>query len=259
MIYLTGDTHGLRDIDKFESREFLNEINKKGNYVIILGDMGVTWNEKAMAECIEYFGQFKCKFLFIDGNNENFDILNKLPVEKFCGGNVHKVSNNILHLMRGEIFEIEGKSFLAFGGADSWDAERRYPFEPDKWYPGKGNRKAHVNWWREERPTMAELKNALANLQKHDNKVDVILTHETRTENIKNHFSYSITKEVCKMLDLIYKKADFKMWYFGHHHQDRFISKNEKVVFSDFVKVDDMKNIKTKNQNIEQEKNDFSF
>lgn len=247
MIYITGDTHGLKDAQRFESKEF-KALDKKDNYIIITGDFGVTWNNEAMKKCIEYFSKFKCTFLFIDGNNENFDILNKLPVENFCGGKVHKVSNNILHLMRGEIFDIEGKSFLAFGGADSWDAELFRPFDEDKWYPGKGKRKSHVNWWKEERPTREELKNALTNLAKRNNRVDVVLTHETRTENIKKYFSYSITKQVCKMLDLIYKKADFKLWFFGHHHYNEQVSKNEMCIFDEFVKIDDLKNVKSKSQ-----------
>lgn len=36
---------------------------------------------------------------------------------------VHKVRDSILHLMRGEVFEIEGKTIFAFGGARSHDIQ----------------------------------------------------------------------------------------------------------------------------------------
>ena len=161
--------------------------------------------------------------------------------------------------MRGEIFDIEGKTFLAFGGADSWDAVKKNVFKTDIWYPGKGRREEHINWWKEERPTLDELKNALTNLEKNHNKVDVILTHETRTENIKKSFSYSITKQVCKMLDIIYKTADFKQWYFGHHHQNIKITKNEMCIFDEFVKIDDLSKVKYNSEIQKENKMNFDF
>ena len=138
MIYITGDTHGLKDISKFETDFFKAKINKKGNFVIVTGDFGVTWNNEIMQKCIEFYSQFNCTFLFVDGNNENFDILNSLQIEDFCKGKVHRVSKNILHLMRGYVFEIEGKKIFAFGGADSWDRCRKFVFDKNKFYPGKG-------------------------------------------------------------------------------------------------------------------------
>ena len=48
--------------------------------------------------------------LFIDGNHENFDKLNSYPVETWCGGKVHKIRNNVIHLMCGEVYCIEGNT-----------------------------------------------------------------------------------------------------------------------------------------------------
>ncbi|MBQ0017446.1 MAG: hypothetical protein KBT30_02315 [Clostridiales bacterium] len=245
MVYITGDTHGLKDTGKFNSAYFLKHVNKPGNIVIITGDSGITWNKKSMADCIEFYSKFKCMFLFVDGNNDNFDILNKLPVENYCGGKVHRVSTNLVHLMRGEIFDLEGHTYLAFGGADSWDRYREFYFEEDKDkdYRGKGRRNPHINWWKEERPSKEEFENAIKNLEKHNNKVDVILTHETRTDNIKNYFDWSIHHITCRMLDYIYRKADFKHWYFGHHHYDVDCSKVETCMFNNIIKVENLDKI----------------
>ena len=48
-----------------------------------------------------------------------------LNIEWWYGGKVHKISNHIYHLQRGEIFFLYGKSFLALGGADSHDKSFR--------------------------------------------------------------------------------------------------------------------------------------
>ena len=227
MIYITGDTHGLRDLSKFQSEEFLKKINKKGNYVIITGDAGITWNQDTMKKCIDFYSKFDCEILFVDGNNDNFDILDKLPVSEYCGGKVHKIGENIYHLMRGEIFDIEGISFLAFGGADSWDSPRAYPWT---------NRVEGISWWERECPSKAEFENALSNLQTRNNKVDVILTHEGTSE-CAEYFG-SCTRDVCNMLNMIDNKVDYRLWYFGHHHHDLKVG-NKKCMFNSFENVNE--------------------
>lgn len=80
------------------------------------------------------------------------------------GGNVqiHPDANNIIHLMRGEYYTIEGKTFWTMGGATSIDKESRIK---------------DVTWWEAELPTTAEYNHGLEALEKHNNEVDYILTH----------------------------------------------------------------------------------
>ena len=59
----------------------------------------------------------------MDGNHENFDILYKYPVEKWNDGKIHRITPNIVHLMRGEIYSIEGKTIFTFGGGTTVDKE----------------------------------------------------------------------------------------------------------------------------------------
>ncbi len=58
---------------------------------------------------------------FLDGRHENFTLLDQYPVTEWNGGRVQEVSKNLLHLMRGEIYEIEGESYFVFGGGESPD------------------------------------------------------------------------------------------------------------------------------------------
>lgn len=69
----------------------------------------------------------------MDGNHENFDLINEYPVEEWCGGKVHIIrcdkegKPKIIHLMRGQVFEIEGKKIFTVGGAYSIDKYMRTP------------------------------------------------------------------------------------------------------------------------------------
>ena len=53
--------------------------------------------------------------LFIDVNHENFEKLNSYPVETWCGGKVHKNHNNVIHLMRGEVYCVEENTIFVVG------------------------------------------------------------------------------------------------------------------------------------------------
>ena len=60
----------------------------------------------------------------------NFDRLYQYPVEDWHSGKVHKIRESVLHLMRGQVFEIEEKKIFSFGGASSHDIQGGV-LEPD--------------------------------------------------------------------------------------------------------------------------------
>ena len=88
----------------------------KDDFVIICGDFGGVWNKgEENKEETMLMDWLDCKFfttLFVDGNHENFDRLYDYPVEEWHGGKVHKIRPSVIHLMRGQIFEIDGKSIF---------------------------------------------------------------------------------------------------------------------------------------------------
>ena len=81
--------------------------------------------------------------LFVDGNHENFEQLNSYGVDIWNGGKVHFVESKIIHLMRGQVFDIDGTRFFTFGGAHSID---------------KNLRAEGITWFPEEIPTRELLK-----------------------------------------------------------------------------------------------------
>ena len=110
MIFITGDTHGSHDIKKL--RWLKNESFTCDDYLIILGDAAIIWhgNEKDLEIQKWYAKNIPCTVLFIDGNHDNFAALNKLPIEDWNGGCVHRINNQIIHLMRGQVYNINGSN-----------------------------------------------------------------------------------------------------------------------------------------------------
>ena len=115
MIYITGDCHS--DFRKFNKEKFpIQTEMTKDDYVIICGDFGGVWAFEEESEkekyWLDWLNQKNFTTLFVDGNHENFTRLYNYPVEKWHGGKVHKIRPSVLHLMRGEIFSIDGKKIF---------------------------------------------------------------------------------------------------------------------------------------------------
>jgi len=222
MIYFTGDTHNDIDIHKlFIFMKMKNYNTKIKNYLIITGDFGIPWyskdNKKRKADelLLDKLNDRAIKYnfdiMFCDGNHENFSALYEYPIAQKHGGNTHQLRSNIFHLIRGEIFTIENKTIFSFGGAESIDKDQRI---------------LGVSWWKEEQPTYEEYNYGMDNLKKHNNKVDIILTHTAPSLVIsKLGFSTSekLNDPVVKYLDHIQSYVKFNAFYFGHFHRDKVI------------------------------------
>lgn len=139
MIYITGDTHIPIDIGKLSTKKFPEQKElTKNDYVIICGDFGGLWDgSKEEKYWLEWLNKKSFTTLFVDGNHENFNMLNQLPAEEFCGGTAQKVNDSIYHLMRGMVYTMEDKKIFTFGGAESHDKEHRIE---------------NISWWNEELP-----------------------------------------------------------------------------------------------------------
>ena len=209
MIYLTGDTHIPIDIEKLNTKNFPEQKKlSRDDYVIVLGDFGLLWQKNKTYEYWKKWLEEKnFTTLWIDGNHENHAWINSLPTESWNGGLIHRISENIIHLMRGQIFEIQGKTFFTCGGAASYD---------------KAYRTEGISWWPEENISYKECETAMNNLQKHNNTVDYILTHTCPQSLVMPMFNLNpITCPTGIFLDEVYRTVKFKDWYFGHWHEDK--------------------------------------
>lgn len=216
MIYITGDTHG-----QVISLENFKALSDK-DIVIICGDFGFIWNNSTLENQVldSIQEDFKCTFAFIDGNHENFHLLKKYPIRNWNRGKVQQIRKNIFHLMRGEIYVIENKSFFCMGGACSIDKE---------------NRLSGISWWKEEEPNFQEIENGFSNLDKYNWKVDYILTHDLPQSIIDKNFPFMSSDSTRRMLNYFDKNINFKVWYAGHHHQDVLLSEKHRIVYDDVL------------------------
>ena len=227
MIYVTGDTHIPIDMHKLSSRNFTGQEGMtKDDYLIICGDFGLIFNYRetglSVLSCPDdlcwskeeqfwynWLNEKPFTTLWVDGNHENYDRLKKYPVSEWKGGKVQKISDSIIHLMRGQIYEIDGLSIFALGGAQSHDRGT---------VTGTEKKDIHKIWWREELPSEKEYKEAEINLRAFGNKVDYIFTHEAPGNILVN--TKIPQNEVSNHLWQIFDTVDFRMWYCGHHHVD---------------------------------------
>lgn len=227
MIFVTGDTHGdwmtRLKTDSFPEQKEMT----KDDYVIITGDFGVFDDSKAEIHDLDWLENKPFTTLFVDGNHENFDILDSLPVQKWHGGNVHFVRPSVIHLMRGQLFEIEGKSFFTFGGASSHDIRDGILEKGDPriklWCKDRFKlfRVNHVSWWDRELPSDTEMSEGKLNLHQAGNKVDYIITHSPCTSllcQMDGGSGLYKSDVLTNYLQQIKQENDYKQWFFGHMH-----------------------------------------
>lgn len=250
MIYVTGDCH--QNFRKFNTKIFPEQKEMtKEDYVIICGDFGGVWNKevenKEEKHLLDWLEEKPFTTLFVDGNHENFDRLYSYPVELWHGGKVHKIRPSVIHLMRGQIYEIDGKSFFTFGGASSHDIESGIldPEDPDfkekkKWLDRewRSYRVNHITWWAQELPSEEEMQEGRANLAAHDNQVDFIVTHCCATSTQMLIDAQKLKPDIeTDYLEEIKRTIQFKKWLFGHYHDNRNVSKKEILIYEQFVRI----------------------
>lgn len=218
MVYITGDTHGDIDFKRVKAY-FKREYVSEKDYLLILGDAGIIWSQKDVY-IFDYISLGLTVF-FIDGNHENFDLLNKFPIVTKNNAKCHLLSKNIYHVLRGEILLLNDLSFLCLGGATSID---------------KYLRKEGVSWWPDEHITDNDINNALSNLRLIDNKVDYVLTHCAPSRYVMKMFSFNPDDDTDK-LSIIDSAIEYKHWYFGHYHMDKNYGKF-RCFYNDILKIE---------------------
>ncbi len=251
MIYITGDTHSefkhRFNMDNFPEQKRMT----KDDYVIICGDFGGVWDmEESKGEkyWLDWFDTRSYTLLFIDGNHENFTRLYEYPEKQWHGGRVHELRPSVLHLMRGQVYVIDGKSIFTFGGAKSHDISGGILDRSDINFNNKKKRLdrerasyriRNESWWEQELANKEDMQEGLKNLATHDNSVDVIITHccATSTQEIFGMGLYTPDR-VTDYLEKIKSGISYKKWFFGHYHDDRVVSEKETMVYEGMILLD---------------------
>lgn len=221
MIYVTGDTHG--DLSRFSDKR-LKRLSKQ-DVLLICGDFGFIWKgDKAEEKALKKIAKKPYTVCFLDGTHENFDRLAAYPEIIWNGGRAQEIAPGLLHLMRGQVYDIDGTRVFAMGGGESPDIDIRFENE---------------NWSRTETPSAEELREGALNLEKHNNKVDLIVTHEPPMKlkgflKLKDKENVRVTG-LNTYFEELGGAITYTRWIFGSMHMDRFISSTHVAVYQNIV------------------------
>ena len=226
MIYLVSDTHGRCE----KLYNLANEVElKKNDYIIVLGDFGFyVKNDEWENHLLNSLNRLGCTLLFLDGNNDNQPLLDKLPTETKFRGKVGKLRDNIYYLKRGEVFTLNNKTFFVMGGGRS---------------SGIAKGKVSADTKPRELPSRGEMINALNNLMHHRWKVDYVITHsapENTVHQLCKEFNMKPypTESCIAFLQSLANKVVYGRWLCGHHHIDKEMDSNIRIIFNDVYRID---------------------
>ncbi|MBE6664909.1 MAG: metallophosphoesterase [Ruminococcaceae bacterium] len=217
---VTGDTHGEQN----RFNEILSQA-KRNDIILICGDCGLLFHDLITEHIfLNKLEKEPYSICFCDGNHENFSAIYRYPCEEWNGGKVHRIRNNIFHLMRGQVFTIEGKKIFTMGGAYSVD---------------KYMRTENVSWWKEELPTNEEYAEAVKNLKANDFSVDYIISHTAPREIIRRmgaNPDFAKDSELTGFLEWVMYETKYRKWFFGHWHKDEQIDEKHRAVWFDLIR-----------------------
>lgn len=250
MIYITGDCH--TEWNRFSTKNFPEQKEMtRDDFVIVCGDFGV-WDDSPRERWwFDWFEKRNFTLLFCDGNHENFEQLEAYEVVDFHGGKARKIRENVYHLMRGYVFDLCGKSFFVFGGAQSHDVQDGILNAEDFPSPavmhaafrrriasGEKVRINHEDWWEQEMPSQAEMDCGLESLRAVEHKVDFMVTHCAPHE-----IASLILQGNCKpdpltqYFDSLARTTDFSKWFFGHYHDNRNLKGKYVLLYEQIIRI----------------------
>lgn len=243
MLFLTGDCHG--DFHRFSSKAFpIQRDLTKQDLVVILGDAGFLWDGSKQDEWwLDWLETKSFTTLDIGGNHENYDLLEQYPKIRWHGGFAYQLRPSVLHLCRGQVFDLDGINTFVMGGAESHDMDVILPRGPELKQKRRLLDRQKIpyriyeqSWWPQELPSPTEHALAWNSLSEERWSVDLILTH-CAPNRIQQQLAPNYpTNELTTFLQLMKDMVHYERWYCGHYHQswhseeDRFQVLHEEII-----------------------------
>lgn len=224
-IFFTGDTHG--DFDRIAAFCKKYKTTKK-DVLIILGDAGVNFmglnckNQDQDRFKKQFLADLPITILCIHGNHEMRPYKVLTCMEKMWQGGIVYVDEtypDLLYAKDGEIYDLNGKSAIAIGGA----------YSVDKYY-----RIIHGwPWWDDEQPSGEVKQYVEKQLEKLHWTVDIVMSHtvplkyEPREVFLDGINQEAVDKSTEIWLDEIEAKLKYEAWLAGHYHTEKKVDKLE--------------------------------
>lgn len=229
MIYITGDTHG-----NFENiKEFCYEYETTiDDIMIILGDVGINYYLNYRDDELKgELSRVPITLFCIHGNHEERpELIRNYEEKSWNEGHVYYEEEypNILFAIDGEIYNFNEKKAITIGGA----------YSIDKYYRISGN----LPWFSSEQPDEWIKANVEKKLDSENWEVDYVLSHTgplkyiPTDEFLPNIEQSKVDQSTEEWLNKIEEKLNYKIWYFGHFHTDRFLDKAA-ILFEEILEL----------------------
>lgn len=197
MLWLLSDLHGRLDLPGWKA---YHDRNDPEDVLILLGDICLNDPSRENNGCFTKTVLSSEKNIWlIAGNHDDENNLASLPEEEWNGGKIHRLGKNVLHLMSGYVYALDGLRVLVLGGTSGTISEE-------------------------------EILRTYSSLQEHDNKVHYILTHDYyRREPDKRDTAFE------KLMGYIDDNVSYEMWYCGHHHLNKRLNEKHTVVYDELA------------------------
>ena len=247
MVFITGDCHG--NFRRFGRRYFPEqETMDRDDYIIVAGDFGGVWADTPEENYwLDWLEQRPFTTLFVDGNHENFRRLDTFPSHIWHGGSVHQIRPHVLHLLRGQLYEIGGRTFFTMGGAKSHDVENGIldPADPNfraqqSALKRSGRNRFRVlgrSWWPEELPSDEEYHTALKTLERTNWQVDYVITHCASTRIALSMDRHNEADHLTEFLEMVDRRLKYEYWFFGHFHDNRSVDQKHILLWEQIVQI----------------------
>jgi hypothetical protein len=218
LIAFIGDVHGRTDAFEYTAAQVLN---RGCTTLVQVGDFWMYDSPKLVEKlsrvltriCPEGIAPESIDYRFIDGNHENFDVLDVDAASPVPYGDV------VTYMPRGTRATLAGASLLFFGGASSVDRAWRTE--------GK-------TWWPDESITEQQSRRAVVEAAR--GPVDILVTHDTTTAAFEELASTSAHARIKGLdptantdrawIDEVAGAAEPRFQIHGHHHT-RFTSESD--------------------------------
>lgn len=242
-----GDCHGNFDwVDRISTDEYV----AAETAIVILGDAGLNFylNKTDTKKKME-LEETGLNFYLVQGNHEQRpELLEGIELvydEDTCGFcYVEPAFPHIRYFKNGEIYKLNEFDVLVLGGA----------YSVDKWYrleragldinaPEEKIMK-RAGWFPHEELTEEEQNEIFEKIK--DKEVDFIFSHTApvSVEPVDLFLSFvdqsKVSKRMENWLEKIKTTVDWKIWCFGHYHQDRMERPRIEQYFND---IEDMQTI----------------
>ena len=150
--------------------------------------------------------------------------------------------------MRGQLYDIGGRTFFSMGGATSHDVEDGIL---DQNAPDFRTRYLHLllegrrrfrivgkSWWPEELPSDEEYAAALDTLEQAGWKADYVLTHCAPTSIARQMNRHYQPDKLTDFLETIKDRCQFSKWFCGHYHVNQVIDERFVIQWEQISRID---------------------